>query len=142
MIGSPCQPGRLRPPHPIVPPESARPATRLQRRLIALAGMLWLALCLATAGALLTAPGADAGPGQPLMQATSSAPAADAPATPDTGDAVVQPAESSGEGDDLADPRRAQAGLRRAQTCIGTTTDSTRADDRRWRRRGQAPPLA
>ena len=75
-------------------------------------------------------------------QATSSAPAADAPATPDTGDAVVQPAESSGEGDDLADPRRAQAGLRRAQTCIGTTTDSTRADDRRWRRRGQAPPLA
>ena len=84
--------------------------------------MLWLALCLATAGALLTAPGADTGPGQPLMQATSSAPAADAPATPDTGDAVVQPAESSGEGDDLA--------------------DSTRADDRRWRRRGQAPPLA
>ena len=125
-----------------MPPESARPAIPLQRRLIALAGLLWLALCLATAGALLTAPGADAGPGQPLMQATSSAPAADAPATPDTGDAVVQPAESSGEGDDLADPRRAQAGLRRAQACIGTTTDSTRADDRRWRRRGQAPPLA
>ena len=142
MIGSPCQPGRLRPPHPIVPPESARPATRLQRRLIALAGMLWLALCLATAGALLTAPGADAGLGPPLMQATSSAPMADAPATPDPGDAVVQPAETSGEGDGLADPHGEQAGLWRAQACIGTTADSTRADDRRWRRRGQAPPLA
>ena len=54
MIGIPCQPGRLRPPHPIVPPESARPAIPLQRRLIALAGMLWLALCLATVGACCT----------------------------------------------------------------------------------------
>ena len=48
-------PARPAPPLcPNVPPESARPAIPLQRRLIALAGMLWLALCLATAGALLT----------------------------------------------------------------------------------------
>ena len=104
--------------------------------------MLWLALCLATVGAVLSASTADTGLGPPLMQATSSAPMADAPATPDPGDAVVQPAETSGEGDGLADPHGEQAGLWRAQACIGTTADSTRADDRRWRRRGQAPPLA
>lgn len=117
----------------------------LHRPLTWLAGLLLLALGLLAGNAPGTARATDTGPAQPAHHAGPDAggePSSTGPLAPYSLETAPQAAETSAEGDDLPNAGAAMACLPSMATAAAATAAAANTADRRWRRRGQAPPPA